>query len=447
MAKDLKCVGGYIRVSTEEQSRTGLSLESQEIDIKEYCRRMGYQLTEIYIDKGITARKNLYKREAFMRMMHDVESKRINHIVVIRLDRFFRNVYDYHRMMHEFLDPAGCGWSAVKEEYDTTTTNGRLMINLRLSIAEQECDQDSDRIKDVFANRIKEGYVVTGIPPLGYKIDDRKKLVPNEDADTVRFMFDSFLQNNSVRLVLKDLRARRGIDMKYDRIIRTLRKEIYIGKYRENENFCEPLISKETFYAVQRGLDMNIRVRGSYKTYIFSGIIKCACCGRTIFGSSPNTYKNCNPYKYYKCNNAYQNLSCPNRHNTNEAVVEKYLLENIEPLLQQQLVDVRIKESSYVSKKGNRKQIMAKIDRLTDLFVNGVIDMDELKRRKAELESQIVEDEVPPKRDVSAILRFLNSGFRNIYGDLADAEKQRIWRSIIKEIRCEGNVVKDIVFL
>lgn len=445
--KELKNVGGYIRVSTEEQSRNGLSLESQKADIEDYCRRMGYRLEALYIDRGITARKSLYKRVAFMNMMHDVKSKRIDHIVVLRLDRFFRNVYDYHRMMHEFLEPAGCGWSAVKEEYDTTTTNGRLMINLRLSIAEQECDQDSDRIKDVFANRIKEGYVVTGNPPLGYKIEN-KRLVPDENADLVREIFNSFLRLNSIRLVLLDLRDRLGVHMMYDRINRTLRKKIYTGEHRGNQSYCEPIVSEETFAAVQRGLDNNIRARGTKKVYIFSRMIKCGCCGHAMSGSSPNSYKHCNPFMYYRCNFAYQHLTCNNRHNTNEAAVEDYLLGTVNRLILNYIYEVEAKEKSAPApKKGNRKQIEAKIDRLTELYVNGLLDIASYKQKKNDLEAQIVEDEEPKKTDLTALKAFVQSNVLSMYNDLSPLEKRSIWRSIIKEIICEGNDVRTVVFL
>ena len=443
-----KIIGGYIRVSTEEQSRNGLSLESQRADITDYCRRMGYRIEKLYIDGGISARKSLYKRTAFMNMMQDVQSKKINHIVVLRLDRFFRNVYDYHRMMHEYLDPAGCGWSAVKEDYDTTTTNGRLMINLRLSIAEQECDQDSDRIKDVFANRIKEGYVVTGQPPLGYKIEN-KRLVPDENADLVREIFASFLRLNSIRLVLLDLRERLRVDMKYDRINRTLRKKIYIGQNRSNKNYCEPLVSEETFNAVQRGLDNNIRARGTRKVYLFSRLMKCACCGHALSGSSPNAYKHSNPFMYYRCNFAYQNLTCNNRHNTNEAVVEQYLLDNTETLIRDYIYKVEAKEKSAPApRKGNRKQIEAKIERLMSLYINKLIELDEFRRRRDELQAQIIDDEEEPKKtDLTAVTSFLGSGFEEIYGTLSPLEKRTLWRSVIKEIYCEGSEVKRVVFL
>lgn len=131
---------GYIRVSTAEQATRGLSLDAQEAEIRAYAKAHGIELFNIYVDAGITARKRLDRREAFGQMMKDVDSGLIDEIIVMRLDRWFRNIYDYHKMMNEHLIPHGVNWSAVKEDYDTKTTNGRLMINLRLAIAEQECD-------------------------------------------------------------------------------------------------------------------------------------------------------------------------------------------------------------------------------------------------------------------------------------------------------------------
>lgn len=442
---ELKSVGGYIRVSTQEQSQRGLSLESQKADIEDYCRRHGYQLTKLYIDRGITARKNLYKRVAFMEMMQDVQDHKINHIVILRLDRWFRNVYDYHRMMHEYLDPNNCGWSAVKEDYDTTTTNGRLMINLRLSIAEQECDQDSDRIKDIFANRVKDGFVITGTTPIGYKIEN-KRLVPDEQADITKYIFDTFISVQSVRKTMVMVNAQFNISLMYKTVKSILKNTIYIGKYRDNNNYCQPIIDTETFNRVQDGLEKNIRMRNNgSQQYIFPGLIRCACCGYSMYGTW--THNGRKLYKYYRCDNAHLNRRCENHLMMSEEKLEKYLLDNINDELKDYIVDVEAKEKKQLPIIGNRKQIQSKIDRLTDLFVNGVIDMAELKQRKAELESQIVEDVVPQKTDMTAINAFLNSGFENVYAELTTEEKALLWRSIIKEVQVEYGKVKSIIFL
>lgn len=438
--KEPKIVGGYIRVSTEEQSRKGLSLESQRADIEDYCKRQGYRLAGLYIDRGITARKNLYKRTAFMEMMQDVKRQKINHVVVIRLDRFFRNVYDYHRMMHEFLDPAGCGWSAVKEEYDTTTTNGRLMINLRLSIAEQECDQDSDRIKDVFANRVREGFVITGRTAIGLKIEN-KRLVPNEDADLLRDMFRAYLRLNSVGKTMDYINGKYDGNYDYTTIRRTLTKRIYIGEYRGNPHYCEPLVDRETFFAVERNLRHNVRVRQSHNNYMFSGLLRCAECGRTLIGCVNRGHL------YYRCNGAYMNNACHQRNYVREDAIEAYLLGNVERLIEEYKVEVKAKEKTVAPNKSNREKIQKKIDRLTDLFINGMIGMDDFRKRKSELDAQLEEEPTPVKKDLTAVNALLSSGLLSAYKTLSLEEKQSLWRSAIQEIRLKDKEILSVRFL
>ena len=441
-----KLVAGYIRVSTEEQSRNGLSLESQQADIEDYCRRMRYRLVRLYIDRGISARKSLYKRTAFMEMMEDVKAKKVNHIVVLRLDRFFRNVYDYHRMMHEYLDPAGCGWSAVKEEYDTTTTNGRLMINLRLSIAEQECDQDSDRIRDVFANRIRQGYIVSGSPPFGYRIAEDKRLVPDEETkETVRDIFRVFLEVNSVRKVLMWFRDNRDIVLYYDRVRHVLGNEIYTGVYRDNKNFCEPLIDRDMFDAAQRALRMNVRDRSGKRTYVFSGILRCSLCGSAMSGTSPA----CKEYKYYRCHGAYQSMVCGNRNNVNERTVEQYLQDNLDHIMKEYEVDEeRLAAIALEKKKNALERLRAKIGKINDLYINGLMKLDEAKRRTKEVEAEIAAEEAAEAtREKPRLSEYLSKGWQNLYEYMTDEERQALWRLLIKEIRCSRGKVDEVVFL
>lgn len=443
---DPKVVGGYIRVSTQEQSTKGLSLETQTTEIEEYCKLKGFQLAGIYVDKGITARKDLYKRTGFMQMMEDVQDKKINHIVVLRLDRFFRNVYDYHRMMNEFLVPNGCGWSAIKEEYDTTTTNGRLMINLRLSIAEQECDQDSDRIKDVFANRIKEGYVVCGDPPFGMNKTEDKRLEYNEDAVIVKDIFDTMIATGSARKTMFEINKKYGRDFKYNRIVRILRNEWYTGKRRDNDHYCETLIDRATFDRAQFELTRNTKARmyNKNRLYIFSSLLICDECKKKMSGVTSTRLPD---IRYYRCNYSNIQKNCNNKNHIRESAIEEYLLNNVEDLLKDYVIQFEAKEKEAAIVKGNREKIKAKIDRLTDLFINGMIDMDELKKRKAELESQIVDDKIPKKKDLTKVNELLNSGFKNIYYDLSADERKSLWRSVIKEIHICGKEIKSVIFL
>lgn len=439
-------VAGYIRVSTAEQSRNGLSMESQKHDIETYCREHGHRLLRIYVDAGISARKDLYKRQGFMELMDDVKDGKIQHVVVLRLDRFFRNVYDYHRMMNEYLTPAGVGWSAVKEEYDTTTTNGRLMINLRLSIAEQEADTDSDRIRDVFANRVAQGFMVTGTSPLGYRQVAHRLVIDEETAPIVRDTFAIYDATHSVSRTLAQLRERYTHDqigqMAQSEVSRLLRKRFYIGEHRGNTEFCPPLVDREVFDRVQDSLTRNRFTRESRNVYVFRGMLRCAVCGSPLFGS-PTKYD----FKTYRCTGAYHKRICPNRHNTDARRIESFLLENVENLLKDYKVELLAKQAEQKRRVGNRPKIEKKIERLKDLYVDGVIDKAEFARRRAELEAQIVDPEEPKPVDLAPIDALLGSGFQAVYADLSDEEKFRLWRGVIKTIWVEFNEIKGVDFL
>lgn len=431
----IKNAAGYIRVSTEEQARKGISLESQEAAIRQYCARNDLKLIDLYIDRGITARKKLSKRAEFVRMMSDVQSRKINHIVVIRLDRFFRNTYDYHRMMKEYLEPNGCDWSAVMEDYDTTTTNGRLMINLRLAIAEQECDIDSDRIKDVFANRIKQGYVVTGLQARGYQKTEDKRLVPGEDAELIRDIYDDFLITGSVHKTLRNMSPRLSLNYKSFRKI--LSNEIYIGKYRDNAHFCEPIIKKETFMKAQELLKKNTwdRQIDDREPYIFSGLMVCGICGRNLGGGRSTMNK-----KIYRCMRHFNNNQCPNNHTKTETIVEKYLLENITNEWEKHKMTLEAQKAKSTPKKSNRKEIEKKMQRLNELYINGFIEMEKYKADYDALQNQIVDEDAAqePKFDTRSTDKILSGNFKEAYASLSCDEKKAFWRGILKAIYFDG---------
>lgn len=432
---------GYIRVSSAEQALKGLSIETQTAEIKSYCEQHGMKLVDLYIDRGITARKSLHKRTDFMRMMGDVQSGKIQHIVVLRLDRFFRNIYDYHRMMNEYLTPNNCDWSAVKENYTTATTNGRLMINLRLSIAEQECDTDSDRIKDVFENRVKNGYAITGSQPFGWTVKDKRVVKDEAVKDIMEDMLNYVEFSSSVRGTLVYMKEKHNVCFIYESLARLLKNPMIYGCYRGNENYCEGYRSKEWFLNMRRLLDKNIRKRKNNYSYIFSGLIICGECGYHMAGVRIDKYS------YYRCSNCYSHKRCNNRGQINETHIEKYLLENVKRLLNDYVLSVEsIKQKAPVVK-SNRKQIEKKLEKLNDLYVNGFIDMDKYKKDYAMLQSQIIDDPEPEKKDLTAVKAFLEGDIMDIYETLNREEKRALWRSVIKEIKVYKREIVDVVFL
>ena len=431
---------GYIRVSTAEQATRGLSLDAQEAEIRTYAKAHGIELFNIYVDAGITARKRLDRREAFGQMMKDVDAGLIDEIIVMRLDRWFRNIYDYHKMMNEHLIPHGVNWSAVKEDYDTKTTNGRLMINLRLAIAEQECDTDGDRIRDIHDNQIANGIWIGGCAPPGYRIENKRLSIDPDMQPAVSYFFERLLSCGSVRRAMLDMNERHNLHFEYGQAIRMARSTTYCGVRRENYNYCPTYISQDEHAQIMAALEHNVRVRSAdnARIHIFSGLLVCACCGRRLAANTVR--KKSVTWTAYRCHRAFGDHVCDNRHLVDERKVEAWLLDYLENGLSDYIVSASVADAQPVVV-DNTAAIRERQERVKELFINGFIDLQEYKRRAAELEAKIQVPEKQPPRSMEKLKSLLERGVRAIYNDLSRGERQEFWRSIIREIPVNNGAV------
>ena len=246
----------YIRVSGQEQAIKGLSLEAQQEDLEEYAKERGWVIVGTYIDAAKTARKRMYKRTNFLRMLEDVKHDKVDLILFTRLDRWFRSVADYYKVM-EILDAHNCGWLTTQEQYDTTTAGGRLYINLRLSIAQNEADLCGERIGVVLDSKVKHGTVVSGKIPFGYRINKEKRLeIVPQDAAIILDAFEHYRSSVSVRATAAYIQLTYGLNWDNIRCRRNLCQTLYIGHYesngRVNPNFCPPIVPRDLYDDVQR---------------------------------------------------------------------------------------------------------------------------------------------------------------------------------------------------
>jgi len=276
----------YIRVSRQEQAIKGLSLEAQQEDLEEYARSKGWIIQGVYVDAAKTARKRLGKRENFLRMLEAVKRGEVNMILFTRLDRWFRSVADYYKVM-EVLEAHNCGWLTTQEQYDTTTAGGRLYINLRLSIAQNEADLCAERIGVVLDSKIKHGTVPCGKVPFGYRIGEGKRLeVVPENAAVIVDAFEHYRANVSACATAKYIRETYGINWAPLHYGRILRNRLYTGHYerngRVNANFCPAIVPQELFEEVQKLLPANAKYAPSGRVYLFTSLLICGECNRRL---------------------------------------------------------------------------------------------------------------------------------------------------------------------
>lgn len=441
----------YIRVSGEEQKIKGLSLEAQQERLEAYAKERGWLIAGIYIDAAKTARKNMHKRAEFQKMIEAVKHDEIDVLLFCRLDRWFRSVADYYKVM-EILEAHNCNWVTSDEEYNTSTANGRLYINVKLSIAQNEADIDGERIGVVFDSKIAHGTVVSGSCPFGYRVNEEKRLeIIQEQADIVQDAFNRFENTISQLATVKYIRETYAVNWCIDTFRRMLSEKLYTGVYdrngRRNDQFCPPIISNEQFDRVQALLKRNARSSPSGRVYIFTSIVKCAECDHNLVGLQTKSIF------YYRCNQHFQRGRCPHKKQVREDYIEEWLFAHLAEELERCKLEWEVKTAKKKKRamSGNDKAaIKHKLKKLKELYVNDLIDLEEYKKDyqvyTAAL-NQLPEpvEEKPP--DFSAVEALLQNNFRQIYETLTREEKRTLWRSAIKEIRIDSeNNITGISF-
>lgn len=440
----------YVRVSTDRQAKKGDSIDEQLSTCKNYIdSKENMVLAGTYIDDGISGRK--IKREDFEQLLDDVRLGRVNLIIFTKLDRWFRSLRHYLNTQ-AILEANHCDWLAVDQPYfDTTTPHGRAFVAQSMTFAELEAENDSVRIRDVFDFKYRQGEVLSGKVPLGYSIEN-KHLVLNQDADKALHIFQFYAECGSLNQTISHLERDMGIIMSQDNLKKSvLKNKKYIGVFRDNDHYCPALVPVDLFERVQELLAINIKVSQKY-SYVFSGLLRCAHCGQAFSGAMRKIKKRNGDgyykYPFYRCHGAYPNKRCVNRKIIFESYIERYLLSNIQDLLQKYIVDYEIAAAKVVDYDSRRASILKKIDKLKDLYVNDIITMDELKQDKERYTKEL--ESLPrnqSQKDMAPIRKLLKMDLNSVYETLDPAERRQLWRSVIKEIQIDDRRNLKVIFL
>ena len=440
----------YKRVSHKEQVLKGFSLEAQDEILDQFAKDNDLTIVGDYVDKGITA--STLRRPALQQLLEDVKAGEIDVIIFTKLDRWFRSVSHYYKIQ-EILDSHGVPWRAVLEDYNTETADGRFKVNIMLSVAQQERDRTSERIKIVFDSKIKKGQPVTGAMPFGFKIEEKngvKKVVIDEDKkEIVLDLFTHFEIHQSIGATTEFIINKHGISIAYNSIKNMIRNPMYMGKYRDVENYCEAYISPERFQKIQKLLNDNSRqFKRKVHTYLFSGLPKCNGCGNTLTGTICVGQHNKKQYFYYRCNNAVKNKQCANNRRYSEVLVEQYLLANIEKKLEDYILQAEVQEVNIKKPKSNKAKLKAELKRVNNMYQKGRMDDDEYDKEYERLQNQLKQcDQEAQVVDLEPLREFLNSDFKTLYESLTREEKRSLWRSIIRRMTIHDHDNIEVEFL
>lgn len=434
----LKRAALYARVSTEEQAMHGVSLDAQKERLVQYAKENNLTIVDIYVDEGISARKRYTHRTEFMRMIDDVKAKKIDVVLFIKLDRWFRNIADYYEVQ-AILDRHKVQWIATEEDYDTTTANGRLALNIKLAIAQDEADRTSERIKFVFKNMVKEGRVISGRTPIGFKIENKHVVLDEEAVPIVKDMFQKYIDLRSVKATSRYLleKYKRSIDVKT--IKKMLTNRWYIGEAYEIRDWCPAIIDKQTFELAGKILETrSARYDGtrSDRVYLFTGLVFCECCGRRMTTySCSNTRKDGTKldFIYYRCP-AHTMQICEMPYQVNQNKLEAWLFENVCYEAKQYNLNIENRRRISAPKTVDISAIMRKIEKLKDLYLNDLIPKELYERDYISLSKALSDAEKAVAKEETLVDMKQFENFHEVYGQLSEESKKAFWSRTLRKI-------------
>lgn len=465
MSKISRCAI-YIRVSSAEQVMHGKSLEAQLSYLTEYAEQQGWKVIGHFADEGKTARKELKRRKAIKELLEHVKNDEIDIVLFWKMDRWFRNVADFYKVQ-DILDAHNCRWVAAAEpSMNLDTREGRLNVNIMLSINQNETDTTSERIKFVNESSVRQGKAIFGDAalPFGYKIDvvdGIKRLVKDPDREAlVNEIFEHYFTYHSKTGTVKYINRKYGDVFSITSMLNMCKNTFYYGTYRDNANYCPAYITKEQYNAMQAINAKNIKVRENQNNqdpYLFTGLFVCPLCGRRLASARRIRGKQKKYYRYYRCLNHYTNNICDYSRVLNEEVCEDYLINNIERLIFEKEIEVKTvaAEKKSTEKIINVNDYRKELDRLNNMYQKGRISEEKYDSEYTRI-SEILkehEDNIVPfsssDKSFDKIKQTLSSDWLSIYQSLTRENKRAFWRSIIESIECniDTGTIRDVNFL
>ena len=310
VTRKLRCAI-YTRKSSEE----GLEQEFNSLDAqRDACsayivsqRSEGWvELAAHYDDGGVSG--GTLDRTALKRLLADIEEDRVDVVVVYKIDRLSRALMDFSKLV-EVFDRNNVTFVSVTQSFNTTTSMGRLTLNILLSFAQFEREVIGERIRDKVAASRKRGMWMGGYVPLGYEVKDRKLIIKEAEAAIVRMIFERFVAVGSATalaraLISEGVRTRRGKLIDKGFLYKLLNNRIYIGdavhKGTAYPGEHQPIITRDLWDKVRATLQGSPRMRAGSTRAATPALLKGLLFGPTGCAMSPtHTRRGDKLYRYY----------------------------------------------------------------------------------------------------------------------------------------------------
>lgn len=468
--------GCYIRVSTEEQAKEGFSINAQTEKLKQYAFARGWIIHDFYIDEAKSG-KDLEGRPDVLRLLKDVVDKKIDNVLVYKIDRLTRSMKNLIELI-ELFSQENCAFNSLMESIDTTSATGRMFIKIIGIFAEFERENLAERVSFGFEQKALEGnYNGHSIYGYDYTKGTQELLINKDEAKIVKDIFAMYLKGKSMTeicdyLIETKVPTKRGGSWYPSSMLSILTNPLYIGKIRykdgtdkgfiKDTDKYENIIDKDVFNNVQRIIGnrkkYTLRHYPKANTY-FLTFLSCSKCGKKLHSIQ---HRNSNG----KDKNLYVGYRCPN---IKMGTCDCSSIS--QPKVEKAFVDLISKYDEFTANKDNlaindkrreenekREDLIKRIDKgkqqldkLKNMFINEQVTIEEYREFSAiwnekikNAENELFEIIDNETEELSAeVVKNIVANFRNNWSSLSNEEKKEFLTNFVSDIKIQ-NVDKKV---
>lgn len=440
--------GLYCRVSTDAQV-DGYSIDAQKKLLEAYCMSKEIKEYNYYIDGGYSG-SNL-NRPAIKKLLDDIDDKKIDCVIVYKLDRISRSQKDTLFLIEEKFNPNNIGFISIRENFDTTTPFGKAMIGILSVFAQLERETIYERTRMGMLERVKSGlWMGGGNRPIGYEYDRNTGTLVQKpkQAEMVYLMGKLYLENYSTE-VISDI-----LGMSGDRIVRkVLRSPVYIGKIPYKGELYQgkhkPIFPIEMWNEIQTMMDNRGSNDLKKSKYLLSGLVYCSYCGAKFryqkWGKTIKMY--C--YSQQKSRpRLIRDPNCPN-HKADSEEVEKYVLEELfkmsldEKYFEKRMTTNTTNEIEIAEER--KKEVEKQLQNLLSVLAEGIVTKEiKDKVKSLDAERKKLDNQIKKRKKKEIDYKNFKEKIYNlheVWDDLEFNEKRSILIAIINKIVIKDNEI------
>lgn len=453
----------YVRVSTASQAEEGYSIDEQKSKLEAYCEIKDWKIYDTYIDGGFSGANT--QRPELERLISDAKRKKIDIVLVYKLDRLSRSQKDTLFLIEDVFAKNDVAFISLQENFDTSTPFGKASIGMLSVFAQLEREQIKERMMLGKEGRAKDGKSMSWTTiPFGYDYSKETGIlsVNPTQALIVNRIFTEYLNGKSVVKIIRDLNAEGHVGRKKpwgETITKYLLKnETYLGKSKYKGNMYEgqhdAIISQELFDLVQleverrqiSALEKYNNPRPFRAKYMLSGLMKCGYCGASLGLRYTRKDKNGISHHKYQCRNRHSKdleKRCESGWYSKEEL-ERDVIKELERIK----FDPKYKNETLAKKeetikveeiKKQLERINNQVSKLTELYLDEIITRKELDEKNAKIktERQFLEEQLENQK--SNVLSIRKRKLTRLLKDfdvenLSYEDASKIVKNIIKEI-------------